>query len=455
MSTIDGLRQVWRQRGFRRLLGIKVLFQSADGMVQVGVASYTLLSPERQPNAWAIAGVLAVTMLPFSIVGPFVSVVIDRWDRRRTLIRVDTARFLICLFLAALVWLAASRSVTGVILVAALVVMSLERFQAAVLLASLPRTVDAEEYLAANTAVPLIGPFGLMVGALVAAAVRLSVGRWTSHTTADALIFLLAGVLFLLSAAQSRGFARGSLGPQLAPGSAGPRLKLGHAVGLALRDLKVAWKHLAGRSPAALGVTTLTAMRLVFGFVMVAIVLIYRNHFHGLAEVDAAVADLALWVAATGAGSIVASAVNPVLARRLTLRWTVVVTLLAAAVCQVVPGSIFTRPTLVVASFFLGLWTQCVRINVDTLIQAHIDNDTKGRVLVLYDLAFNVPLVIAGLLAALILPVDGLSRPAFLACGGILALLAGLFAWGSHVVGPAQFDRGTESVTGRWAEPAA
>ena len=53
-------------------------------MLQVALASYVLFSPERQPDAASIAVVLAITLLPFSIVGPFVGVVLDRVSRGRS-----------------------------------------------------------------------------------------------------------------------------------------------------------------------------------------------------------------------------------------------------------------------------------------------------------------------------------------------------------------------------------
>ena len=78
----QNLRHLWRRRDFRKILGARVATQAADGTLQVGMASYVLLSPEQQPDAWSIAMVLAITLLPFSIIGPFVSVVLDRWSRQ-------------------------------------------------------------------------------------------------------------------------------------------------------------------------------------------------------------------------------------------------------------------------------------------------------------------------------------------------------------------------------------
>ncbi|MDR1214521.1 MAG: MFS transporter [Propionibacteriaceae bacterium] len=439
MSTLDGLRQVWRKPDFRRLLLVKLLAQTADGTVQIGVAAYTLFSPERQPNAWAIAGVLAVTMLPFSVLGPFVSVVIDRWDRRRTILVADSLRLVLCLLLAGLV-LAPSSSgweLAG-IMVTALVVMSLERFQIATLLAALPHTVSAEQYLAANTVLPIIGPFGMMVGAGLAAAIRLTIGRAWSITTADSLIFAVAAVGFLVAVVTTWRFR---------PRSLGPTTPIAHSLVETWRAMGEGLAHLRRRRPAALGVWMVALQRTLFGIVMVAVILLFRQHFHAVTEVDAAIADLSIWAVATGAGFVLSSVVNPFLAKRVGLRRVVIVVLALSGICQLAPGAIFTRPTLIAASFLLGLWAQCLKMNCDTLVQAHVEDTFKGRVLVIYDIAFNTPLVLAAVIAALVLPVDGYSHLAFGLCALGYFGLAGLFAWRSRSIGVDLFKRGTESVT--------
>ena len=92
MEFARSLRQLWRHRYFRRLLAVRVAIQSCDGVLQVALASYVLFSPERQPDAVSIAVVLAITLLPFSILGPFVGVVIDRVSRRQVLVVGNLAR---------------------------------------------------------------------------------------------------------------------------------------------------------------------------------------------------------------------------------------------------------------------------------------------------------------------------------------------------------------------------
>ena len=68
--------------GFRRLLATRILSQIADGWFQVGLAGSIFFNPERAPDALAITAGFAVILLPYSVLGPFVGVFLDRWSRR-------------------------------------------------------------------------------------------------------------------------------------------------------------------------------------------------------------------------------------------------------------------------------------------------------------------------------------------------------------------------------------
>ena len=83
MRAIRDLRLLLRGRGFRRLFSVRVASQFSDGVFQVALASYVLFSPERQTSPQAIAASFAVVLLPFSVLGPFTGVLIDRWSRRQ------------------------------------------------------------------------------------------------------------------------------------------------------------------------------------------------------------------------------------------------------------------------------------------------------------------------------------------------------------------------------------
>jgi hypothetical protein len=434
-SSVAGL---WRHVAFRRLLLLRIITQTADGCVQVGLASYVLFSPYQQPDGWSIAAILALTLLPFSVLGPFISTVLDRWSRRQIIMITDSCRVVIALTIGAIVF-SGSRTapVQYALAGVALVALSANRFLLAAISSSLAHTVEPDEYLSANTVMPLVGPLGAVIGGVVVFGARFLLGKVLPLYQADAFAFALAACGFATSAFLASRFDRQALGPDRTHH---------HTARDVLKGLIAALGHLAHHKPAALGLITLGAQRVLWGIAMVGTILIYRNYFHTVDDVNGAMGELSIWALATGVGFFVASAVTPPMAARVGVRRWMIVLGIAAAIAQAFPGSVFQRVTLVAASFLLGLIAQSFKICTDTLVQAHIDDAYKGRVFILYDMIFNAALVIASVIAAFVLPADGRSLPIFLGLSVAYLVLAGVFALVSGRLGAATFDRGTESA---------
>ena len=436
MSFVAGLRRLWRHRLFRRLLVVRVAIQGADGLLQVALASFVLFSPERQPDAASIAAVLAVTLLPFSVLGPFVSVTIDRFSRRQILLLGALGEAVLALGLAAVV-ATGSRSraseiaVYGIVLVS----ISLTRYLLAALSASLPHTIDPDEYLVANAVVPTVGPAGVLVGAGVGTVLRLVLGRVMPDYLANAVLFVVVTVAFVVAGLLALRIARPALGPDAATPAA--------RAGDVLHGLVEAVRHLRARPEAGLGLLTIGGHRIVYGVVTVATILVYRNYFHAVTDVEPAIADLGVLVVATAVGFVVAAAVAPPLSARFGIRRVVLGCLLGSAVFQLLPGAIYSRVPLLVAAFLLGLGAQVVKICVDTLVQAHVDDDVKGRVFVLYDMVFNVALVLAAVIGAAVLPTNGRSVAVLAVLAVCYLAVAAAFAVLSRHL---HLDRGTESL---------
>jgi MFS family permease len=439
VTFVAGLRRLWRHVLFRRLLTVRVAIQGADGLLQVALASFVLFSPERQPDASSIAAVLAVTLLPFSVLGPFVSVTIDRFSRRQILLLGALGEAVLALALAAVVATGqrsgpAEVAVYGIVLLS----ISLTRYLLAALSASLPHTIDADEYLVANAVVPTVGPAGVLVGAGVGTVLRLLLGRSMPDYLANAVLFVIVGAAFVLAALLAARIAR----PDLGPDATTPAARAGEV----FQGLVEAVRHLRERREAGLGLLTIAAHRIAYGVVTVATILVYRNYFHTVDDVEPAIADLGILVVATAVGFVVAAAVAPPLSARFGIRRVVVGCLVGSAVFQLVPGAIYARVPLLVAAFLLGLTAQVIKICVDTLVQAHVDDDVKGRAFVLYDMVFNVSLVLAAVIGALVLPTDGKSV-------AVLAVLAGCYLATGIVVAALSrnldLDRGTESLRSR------
>jgi MFS family permease len=393
LAVLRSLQQLWRHKYFRQLLAVRIAIQSSDGILQVALAAYVLFSPERQPDAVSIAIVLAITLLPFSILGPFAAIVIDRVSRRQVLVYANLARAVVTLGLAALIATGLqSLGVQALIYVGLLLAMGINRFLLAALSAALPHTIDQSEYMIANSVVPTIGPAGLLIGVAVATPLRLILGHVMPDYRANAILFLIAFAGFVLSAVLTLRIPRRQLGPDE---MAAPKARE------VITGLLEALAHLRRKRAAGIGLLTVAAHRLIHGIVTVAVILAYRNYFHTPDQLDAAIADLGLLVVITGAGFVSASVVTP-------------------------PMS-----------------AQAIKICVDTLVQAHIADEFKGRVFVIYDMIFNVALVVASVIAAVILPANGKSVMILIIMAVCYLLISLWFALVSRGV---SMNEGTESL---------
>ena len=442
MEFVRSLRQLVRHRLFRRLLSVRVATQTADGVLQVALASFVLFSPQRQPDAASVATVLAITLLPFSILGPFVGVVLDRWSRRQIMVVLDLARAVLAVGLAILV---GSGMRTGwsdaAFYVGVLLAMSLNRFLLAALSAALPHTIDAGEYMVANSVMPTIGPLGTVVGVGLGTTLRVVLGNQMPDYRANAVLFCLAGTGWLVSMALALRIPRRSLGPDE------PDPALAREI---VRGLVDALRHLRQRRAAGLGLVAIGLHRVVYGVVTVAMILVFRNYLNAPTDVNPALADLGLLAVVTAAGFVAAAAVAPPLSARWGVRRLIIGAFAASALFQLVPGAIFSQVPLLVAGFLLGVTAQAIKLCVDTLVQAHVDDEFKGRVFVVYDMIFNVALVVAAVIGAAILPADGVSVPIVVALAVAYALLGVWFALVSRNL---SMDEGTESLRGESPTP--
>ena len=344
---------------------------------------------------------LAITLLPFSILGPFVGVVLDRVARRQVLVVVDLLRAGLAVGLAALVATGLRTGATETVFYGGvLLAMSLNRFLLAALSASLPHTIDVQRVHGGQLGGAHGRPGGRADRGRPRHGLRLVLGRVMPDYSANAILFVVAAGGFVLSASLALRIPRRQLGPDEPEPTRASDVVAGLAAALA---------HLRERRPAALGLLTIGGHRIIYGIVTVATILVYRNYFHTLDQVEPAIADLGLLVVVTGAGFVFAAVVTPPVAARLGIRRWIIVCLVASAVFQIFPGAIYAKVPLGIAAFLLGLTAQNIKICVDTLVQAHVDDEFKGRVFVLYDMVFNVALVLAAVVGAVILPADGMS----------------------------------------------
>ena len=124
-TFLADLRTVVKRRDFRRLFATRLVSQGADGTFQVGLATLVFFSAERAATAVAAASAFALAFLPYTIIGPFAGVLLDRWRRRQIMLVANLVRAAVVVVVALLV----VRGDVGLLLsVLVLVCLSVNRF---------------------------------------------------------------------------------------------------------------------------------------------------------------------------------------------------------------------------------------------------------------------------------------------------------------------------------------
>lgn len=401
---------ILRRRDFRSLLYTRLTGQFADGLLQSALATFVLFSPERQSTPQATAAAFAVLFLPYSFIGPFAGVLLDRWRRRNVLVRANLLRAASIVPLLALV---SSDRADALLGLAVLVTVGLGRFVLAGLSASLPHVVLPTQLMLANSFKPTAGTLGYAMGLAAGVGLRAAAGGGDEGSVA---VLGLTGMCYAVAGLWPLRLDPDSLGPP--PGSSARR-----ALDV-LRDLREGARTLAADPPSWRSLAVVLGNRILVGALTILILLMLRNVIHPPQDPDAALADFTLVAFGVTVGAFLAALLTPQFGSRLgPVRWTGLVALAAGAAA--VPGLLaLTLPALVLTAPLIGLSNQAAKICSDSILQRRLADEALGRVFSLVDLTVNVGLVAGITLAAFLAPADRISMPVVLGVGAAYCALA-------------------------------
>ncbi|NUS13423.1 MAG: MFS transporter [Streptomyces sp.] len=411
MGLLRDLRVLLRLPDFRRLLGVRLLSQLSDGVFQVALAAYVVFSPEKQATPGAVASAMAVLLLPYSLLGPFTGVLLDRWRRRQVLLCCNLLRALLSCGTAGLILLGVP---DWLFYLSALSVTAVNRFVLAGLSAALPRVVGRDELVTANALSPTAGTLAATVGGGAAFVVHLFAAEGDA---ANAATVLLGALLYLCAGLAALTLGRDLLGPS--PDQVRPRV-LSALAGTA-QGLREGLRHLRRRPPAGRAMAAMTAMRFCFGALTVTLLMLCRYAWSDASDPDAGLGLLGLAVGLSAAGFFAAALITPWATARLGTSGWILLCSAASAVLLLPLALPFTVAPMMLAAVVIGLTTQGAKIATDTVVQAQVDDGYRGRVFSVYDVVFNVAFVGAAAVAALVLPSDGRSA-------GLVVVLALVYA---------------------------
>lgn len=392
------VRRLLAVRDFRRLLAVRLTGQCGDGLLQGAMFGAAFFNPDKATSAGAAAAAFAILLLPYSLVGPFAGVVLDRWSRQRILLVSNGIRAIVVALLAASLTGSGPTSATTVLL--ALLAISLNRFVLSGLSAALPQVVEDRRLVTANAFTTTLGTGATALGAGASLLLR---SVWGQGDAAAGAIASVGAAAYLVAALIASRIGLRRLGPDQQVQT----VPLIHAVAVLAAGLADGARHVSAARPAARALVAITAARFFSGLAFVIVLLVYTDDGH----LGGGIGGLGQTITAVVVGGLTAAVVTPSACRRFGPQRWLLVGLTIAGVATAAGFPPYQHRTLVVAGLALGFGSQAMKICVDTLLQESLHDIYRGRVFALYDVLFNVSFVAAAGCAAVVVPDDGYSLP--------------------------------------------
>ena len=384
-STRQRAREALRSDDFRRLFAIRLITQSGDGLFQAALVSSIVFNPEEQNTILSFAIAALVVSLPFSILGPFTGVFIDRWSRRKILVVAPWLR-------AAAVWLVLFDPKTAplVFFGGALWVLSVNRFYLATAQAVVPRMVPTEDLLMANSMATVGGTVALLLGVFV--------GGWIADLVGNAPVIAIAGAEWL-AASMVATRIRSPLLPHHVP-----QTPVRDELRRVAREFADGITRLASTPRALAPITSITLDQVGQGIVLVLSLYVFRHRF------GEGVGSFSNLIGAGGIGVLLGILTVGKLEERFPKERIVALAFLAGGLVLIAVATYVTGWSVLIASFAVGLTFAWKKIPVDTMVQEAIPDGYRGRVFAVYDVAYNLSRVAAAFLAIPLLNAFGEAR---------------------------------------------
>jgi len=384
---------------FWRLIAIRWMGQGTDGLYQSALAAFLLFSPERAASAQSAAVAFAVVLLPYSLVGPVVGTVLDKYSRRQILLFANSLRAITLIFVALVLLLGN----TGILLtLAVLISFGINRLILAGLSAATPKLVSEVNLIGANALSVTGGTIAIVLGGGLGVGLRKIFNVITSPDQADALLVVVASVGYLLAALLALRMGRDELGPE--PHNIAPAWYEG------FNEMREGFRYLWARQTSFIAILVVAIQRGGLTALTLMALILERNTFNDVQNPDAGLGGFALALVLSGVGITLGALITPPITRLIDRFIWSRSAMAAAALMPIIFAFKQNELTLILMGFFTGMAGQAVKVTNDAIVQQRTSDIYRGRVFAVYDVVVNGAIVSGALLCALFLPLSGLSR---------------------------------------------
>jgi MFS family permease len=402
-KTIPTLRRLFAERDFRLLTSAQFAAQAADGFAQAAMAEELVLDPSGTPGR--ILGLFALTLLPYSLIAPFLGVFVDRWPRRGLLqwTNVLRAAFLISLPL----WSGLVRDDLE-LYAAVLILLGLGRLFLTTKGAALPVVVHERDLLQANS----VSGGGGMLSALGGGVVGVvSVGALELHTS-----IAIAGVVYLVAAL---------LAARISDPLAHPRAHAKSfidAVREVVGDLGHGIRTVVQEARARLPLVGIFLLRTIGMVVAIGAILVIKEQYPDAGDRFGRLSSSALALGAAGLGAFVGAVTAPFVGSRLNKARLILLGFAVSGIGIIALGGFFDLRAVLLLTFIGGYGGFVTKVAVDAQLQEVLPDEVRGRAFAVYDILYNVASVAA---AVVVVAAETFSLRAVLLTVGCLALVIG------------------------------
>jgi MFS family permease len=389
----NNLFSVFSNRAYASLVGVQFLVQAGQGVIQGAFAKSIAFGGEKGfdvtvvPSAQYLLKVVLALYVPYTLVSPFIGVVIDRFERRKILGLSNIVTAIVVTVVAVAVMLPLGKDTsegnvgaTVALIVGLLFIQACVRVALAVKSAAIPDVLSGKDLLQGNGVSQAGGALFQVLGIGFAFGFAAVFPSW---------IVVVGGAGVLIAAAfVAKRLERMETSAHDAT--------FGQEAKQVVKNIVAGLKEVKSRPPAALGLFSFQMLRYQFwGFCLFTFGLYAKNLVQG-GSADS------LGLGLVGGGGFLGGALGLVLAQKWKDRVPPIRLLLASmaalGLAAIVFGGFVSLPGFA-ALLFIGFFTFFLgKISADTIMQQTMPDDFRGRAFALFDIAYNVGFIVPALI---------------------------------------------------------
>lgn len=425
------MKGILRDHDTRSLLGAQWLAQVADGLVQATFANILILEPEGTPTR--ILAVFALTLVPYSLIAPFMGIFVDRWRRRSLLVWTNVVRGIL---LAAIALLVRTDTAEVALYGGLLILLGLGRLFLTTKGAALPVVLNETQLLKGNSLSGGGGMIAALAGAMLGVGAVAVIGNssalWLGAAIYGASVYVASRITE-------------QLGHQ--PRQDEQLRDAATRIALQLREGAV---EIFSRAESRIPLIGVTVVRIAAMVAAISAIIIIKEQYPETGDDLGRLTASGLALGTAGVGAFLAALSAPLLGRRFSEPGLIILGFVVSGAGISALAGIDQIEAVLALTFVGGFGGFISKVAVDAQLQRALPDDFRGRGFAVYDILYNLASVAA---AALVLTGDGDSFRTFLVGVGLVTLvLAGWIKIGMTSAG--MFEPGAQRGVKDGAPPA-